>query len=197
MSSNEFYQKLYHGFHSGLNWDTPAKWDPEHKKAFYKKYPQVFDDDYLHLPPDQQDPEEVDRILKRFSEVARVTKLYFPARLTLVDHEGDGTDKKFLVHGGRLSTHGDVRLNKRESFLMYRKQQGRGIQEGWLREDGSLSPYYRDPAQDDSEQSDEGEEKPDEVDSEDEDEELYLQARNPEEDTAISGVMSKLDVEGS
>ncbi|KAK7972665.1 hypothetical protein PG988_006799 [Apiospora saccharicola] len=175
------------------------KYLDQYKDAFYKEYPQKFDDDYFYLPPDQQDPQEVERITKRFNEVARVTELYFPVHLTLADYEGDGTDKKIVVKGGKDSTYGYVLQNKRRSYMYMRKRLARGIEEGWLQEDGTANLYYREP-QDDSEQSYEDDEQADEFDDDDDDDEeeyrtwlhdyeleydIYMgrRARNPEEDT--------------
>lgn len=195
-----------------------AAWAPRHamtkfldqyKDAFYKQYPQIFDDEHLHLPPNKQDPERVAELKKQFSDAARVDALYFPAHLTHAGYEGDKTDKKWVVHEGNKSTYGYFLQNNRTSYADMHERQARGIEEGWLREDGSANPYYRN-SQVDSEQSDDGDEQSDEVYDEDDDEEQYRSQlhdyeleydiymghhlRNPEEDTQLSDEMTKLSV---
>ncbi|KAK8102998.1 hypothetical protein PG984_016144 [Apiospora sp. TS-2023a] len=103
------------------------------------------------------------------------------------------------------------------------ERQNRGLQEGWAREDGSANPDYVNDeirelilrptydSDDESEQSDdEGDERDDEDDDDEEEYRTWLHdyeleydiymgrhARNPEEDTEMSGELSKLDMKDS
>ncbi|KAK7916921.1 hypothetical protein PG985_010529 [Apiospora marii] len=188
-----------------------AAWAPRHdmikyldefKDAFYQEYPQVFDDEHLHLPPSEQDPKKVEEIMKRFNDAARVNALYFPVQLTHADYDGDKTDKIWVVKEGKKSTYDYVLQNKSRSAADMRERQVRGLKQGWLREDGSANPWY--------DQSDEGDEQSDEVCDEADDEEqtriqqleyeleydIYIgsQWQNTEEDTQLVEDMSKLEV---
>ncbi|KAK8109687.1 hypothetical protein PG999_007824 [Apiospora kogelbergensis] len=186
------------------------------KESFFRRYSPMYGEDTLALPEDERDPQKI----MEFREVIfRTQAQYFPVELTCAEYQGDGTDKVVAVKESDCegsSTFAYMFENMRRSNDPGRSL-SEGIQEGWLREDGSANPDYNPdwldqmvPEYDSDDTDDNNQDEYDEAE-EDEEEEEYQQwlhdyeqeydirmgrhQQNPEEDDEMSGVLSNFTME--
>lgn len=187
----------------------------KYRKAFFKRYDQTYGLEYLDLPINERDPAVFDEINKTRTVNLLVKAKYFSCQLTCHEYNGDGTDQLYDLEEesvfGHMKKNEDVEMT--DAPVDPDERQTRGMQEGWAQEDGSANPDYindeiRELILHPHDTDDDGSEQSDEQDDEEDDEEEYRSwlhdyeleydiymgrhARNPEEDTEMSGEMSKL-----